>query len=415
MSIMKRFGFSILQLVLFSLLFTVLSCSEKDPAWLSYHKSTAKPAEQGGGGGGIIEEDDDPESDVPQPGEDPEPEPDPDPDPVDPSPQGPTEPEWPVDNHWFQTRGIILTWEDVQTMDWIALAKTCGINTFSINNFPSIGGKAWKDYVAKCTQNGIRICYEDHMGSQLIPRSLFKNHPEYFRMNEQGQRVDDVNFCVTNPEVQQRVRDNAIELGKAYAPTNHRYYFWGDDFGKKCHCPNCKQYTDVEQWLIVENIVIDALRTIDDKAMLAHLLYDNTMQYPSTRVLPHEGIFLQFAPIHRKWNYCISNSSVQGGAGQTHGYMTNCLKEHLKIFPVETCEVLEYWLAVTMSSNWTKPVKKIAQWYPSVYQQDIAYYASLGIRNIVTYGMWIGGDYYKAFGDIQFVKDYGNGLLNYSK
>lgn len=413
MRTMKRAESIILLLAVFTLLFTANSCTEKDPAWLAYHKSTAR---QDAGGGGIIivdEDDDEQNPDPGSPGEEPGPD-----DPVQPDPQepdDPQEPEWPVDNHWFQTRGIILTWEDVVTLDWIALAKTCGINTFSVNGFPSIGGKTWKDYVAKCTQNGIRICYEDHMGSQLIPRSLFKTHPEYFRMNENGVRVDDVNFCVTNPEVQQRVYDNAVELGKAYAPTNHRYYFWGDDFGKKCHCPDCSKYTDVEQWLIVENIVIDALRSFDDKAMLAHLLYDNTMQYPSTKVSPKEGIFLQFAPINRRWDYSIANASARKGNYQTHGYMTDCLKEHLKIFPAETAEVLEYWLDVTMSSSWKKPVKKIAQWYPSVYQQDIAYYASLGIRNIVTYGMWIGGEYLNSFGDIQFVKDYGNGLLNYTK
>ena len=86
-------------LVLLTLLLSVLSCSEKEPAWLSYHKATAGQAGQGGGG--IIEEDDDPVPD-PQPDPDPEPDPDPDPDPEpdpqpDPDPEpgpGPTYPAW---------------------------------------------------------------------------------------------------------------------------------------------------------------------------------------------------------------------------------------------------------------------------------------------------------------------------------
>lgn len=384
---------------LFALLFLCLSCEQESPSWAAYqNRSSAK--------GEIIEleEEEDP---VPEdPGQQ-------DTDPQDPTPVDPPVPE-PEDDHWFQTRGVILTWEDVVSIDWIALAKTCGINTFSINKVPSYG-KMWQDKVAEFTQNGIKVCFQDHLASQLLPRSLFNNHPDYFRVDESGHRNPDYNFCITNPDVQQRIYENAVTLGQTYAPTNHRYYFWADDGGKKCHCANCNKYSASEQWLMAENIIIDALKTVDPDAKLAHLVYNETMAEPPVKVTPKPDIFLQFAPFRRRWDYSINTPTARRDNWPTHGYMTDCLKEHLKIFPAETAEVLEYWLDVSMSSHYEEPIQRIAQWYPSVYQQDIAYYASLGIRHIVTYAMWIGLKYYQMYGDVDFVREYGNGLLNYTK
>ena len=43
---------------------------------------------------------------------------------------------------------------------------------------------------------GLEIEYEVHSAGYLLPRELFSSHPEYFRENEKGERVNDFNFCV---------------------------------------------------------------------------------------------------------------------------------------------------------------------------------------------------------------------------
>ena len=47
---------------------------------------------------------------------------------------------------------------------------------------------------------GIEVGYEFHAASYLLPRELFSEHPEYFRMDESGERTPESNFCFSNPE-----------------------------------------------------------------------------------------------------------------------------------------------------------------------------------------------------------------------
>ena len=57
--------------------------------------------------------------------------------------------------------------------------------------------RALLDYAA---QRGLEIAYELHAASYLLPRDLFEEHPEYFRMNKAGQRVNDSNFAFPIPK-----------------------------------------------------------------------------------------------------------------------------------------------------------------------------------------------------------------------
>ena len=43
---------------------------------------------------------------------------------------------------------------------------------------------------------------------------------------------------------------------------------------------------------------------MDSKASLAHLAYANTLT-PPEKVNPVEGVFLEFAPINRRYDECI--------------------------------------------------------------------------------------------------------------
>ena len=62
------------------------------------------------------------------------------------------------------------------------------------------------------SEKGLRIEYEMHCGSYLMPRDLFDTHPEFFRMNEEGTRTSDMNFCVSNKDALKLVAKRAREL-----------------------------------------------------------------------------------------------------------------------------------------------------------------------------------------------------------
>ena len=204
------------------------------------------------------------------------------------------------DDRFFRMRGVVMGWDDCRyrdALDYIKIAKDYGLNTFSIYGADRSGAE-WKTFADECQKAGIHLEFQEHMMSFLLPRSLFATHPEYFRMNEQGTRVEDANGCPSSEGALDEVYKNAIDIGKRYKPTNHKYYFWLDDGGGVCHCDKCKDLNDADQALIFENVIIEALKTIDPDATLAHLCYANTTQ-PPTKIKPHEDIFLEFAPFYR--------------------------------------------------------------------------------------------------------------------
>ena len=317
---------------------------------------------------------------------------------------------------FFQMRGVVLAWDDIihpETLDWMKMMKETGMNTISI---------CGKDYLSeeyaqmkqKWIDAGFDFEYEEHAMSFLLPRDLFATHPEYFRMDENGERKPDGNGCPSCQEGLQVMMGNVEAFAKTHMPTNHRYYTWLFDGGDICHCPQCKDYSASDQGLIFENHIIKALRAFDPKAQLAHLAYHTTTPAP-TKVKPEEGIFLEFAPFYRSWSEPLSKrDAIRPGLpfGWTHGDYMDMLKANIEVFGAENAQVLEYWMDVSLVSDWKKPQKQLT-FHNDVFQDDLKTYASLGIRNITCYGVYIDDYYTKTFGEPTFVYDYGRGLRDF--
>ena len=190
---------------------------------------------------------------------------------------------------FFQTRGIVLAWNDVSNpnvLDWIAKMKENGLNTVSVSGY-DYQSVAYAEMKQKFIDNGLNFVYEEHAMTWLLPRKLFESHPEYFRMDKEGIRRPDFNGCPSNVETLAIIYENAKKFGKANVPTNHKYYFWLYDGGEKCYCNECRDLNDADQGLLFENTILRALKEIDPKARLAHLAYDKTTPAPS-KIKPEE-------------------------------------------------------------------------------------------------------------------------------
>jgi len=317
---------------------------------------------------------------------------------------------------WFLTRGVICGWEDVQdpeTLDYIDIAKNHGLNSFSIYGAPR-SSSTWKNFMADCDEAGIAIEFQEHMMYFLLPRSLFSTHPEYFRMNSQGVRVDDANGCPSSEEALRIVKGKAAQLGESYKPTNHKYYFWMDDGGDICYCPNCRQLSASDQALIFENATIEGLKEIDPEAKLAHLSYAGTTDAPKS-VTPHEDIFLEFAPFWRSWKAPLVDTWTSGANGMTHAKYLRALHDNLEVFPAETAQVLEYWMDDSMWSGWDKTNLQRVPWSLDIFKKDIDTYAGYGIRHMTCYTAYVGPAYVEKFGFPDFLVEYADYLSNYKK
>lgn len=322
---------------------------------------------------------------------------------------------WACNRHegFFRMRGAVLAVEDLETADWPRIAHENGINTLGTHITPDQVLRFWESekgekFRQDCRRYGILVEHELHAMSALLPRKLFDQDSTMFRMDEGGRRTADFNCCASSPRALDTIASRALYYARRLAPTNHRYYFWLDDGAPVCHCPRCVPLSASEQALLIENRMLDSIRTFDPQAMLAHLAYYSSLQAPR-KVKPREGIFLEFAPFQRRLDRPITDSlSEVNGIGCNARNLTY-LKENLEVFPVETAVVLDYWLDVSMASGWKKPAVELP-WHGDVFRQDLQTYASLGLRNITTFAVYMDSAYFQAYPHPTYLKEYGDAL-----
>jgi hypothetical protein len=305
---------------------------------------------------------------------------------------------------FFKTRGVVLVPSDVTTWDWPEEAKRAGLSTIGMHVFPhQVAAFVQTDdgqrFLQRCRTLGIEVEHELHAIGDLLPRSLFERDPTMFRMNEAGDRVADANLCVHSKAAVEVACENAQKYARLLRPTTGRYFYWIDDGRPMCRCPKCRSLSDSDQALVLENEMLPALREIDRRATLAHLAYANTYP-PPTQVKPAEGVFLEFAPIHRNYDVPFAKRDSQFGA-YTHGQLLDHLDANLEVFGSDGAQALEYWLDESRFLRHRKPPRpervKIP-WDREVFRSDLETYAKRGIRHITTFAVKVDGAYVGHFG-----------------
>jgi hypothetical protein len=318
----------------------------------------------------------------------------------------------------------VLSVQDLLTLDWPLLAREANLTTIGTHVTPSqvseyIRSDKGQQFLADCRKYNINVEHELHAMHDLLPRALFEKDPAMFRMNENGERVADFNCCVHSKDGIDIITENAMKYSETLHSTTDRYFYWIDDAAPMCRCHQCKELSDSEQALVIENAIIKALQNKIPTASLAHLAYQHTM-VPPKKIKPEKGIFLEFAPIVREWNKPISDRNA-GAKGNydgrvriiTHGECLDVLAANLEVFPKETAQVLEYWLDVSLQSRWTKPAVQLS-WYPDVCKSDVKTYMQAGISNITTFAVYVDAVYKNKYKDLHFIKEYGSILKDYA-
>lgn len=296
----------------------------------------------------------------------------------------------------------LLIHPDELSSKWIERAKRTGLTTLSIH--PVGGGHAveslenlieccksdnFTKLVDEAIDHGLKFEYECHAGSWLLPRSLFSRHPEYFRIGNEGERTDSLNFCVSNEEALKIVCDRARLLARSLYRSTNRYYFWLDDAGNsECKCPICAQLSPSDQQMLVLNRIIEALRKDNPDAELAYLAYAGTIR-PPEKIKPAPGIFLEYAPISRKWDKPLTSQDV---------VKTEDIAKLMEFFGKRNSRVLEYWYDNSLFSGWKKPPKQLNPNF-EVMHADIKWYFDHGFEEIASFACYLGPDYEALWGE----------------
>jgi len=305
-----------------------------------------------------------------------------------------------------ERKGIVLDLYDLHD-EWPDLLQRAGVNVLGIHNwsmdnrfsekideiiayFRSAEGAGMLEALKK---RGIEVEFELHAMSWLLPREWFSRFPEWFRMDEHGNRTQLDNMCPSNEEALEVIGRNAAKLAVLLPPTTNRYYMWQDDNRPWCMCDKCRALSASDQTLIVNNAILEAVRTVRSDAMLSHLAYTSTLETPPVLVKPKAGIFLEMAGpiIHR----AKEQRSVRLRDDEK---FCQALARNLQVFDVREAQVLEYWLDISLFSGWKKPVPKL-EFDAARAADDIAYYKELGFRSITTFGVFLDRDYFGKFGE----------------
>ncbi len=309
----------------------------------------------------------------------------------------------PAGEPFFLTRGAVVVLSDLRTLDWPARAKRAGLSTLATHIFPhEVAAFVQRDegqkFLAACRGLGLQVEHELHAMSDLLPRALFDKDPTMFPLTDKGDRVRDYNLCVHSPAALDVVAENAIKYTKILRATTSRYFYWIDDGRPMCRCPKCRGLSDSDQALLLEHHVLRAIRQVDPQAKLAHLAYARTLP-PPTQIKPAAGIFLEFAPIERKYDVPFRQRELPRGGSLAHGRLLDALDANLAWFGRDGAQTLEYWLDLSRFSGWKRQNVKAIPWHDGVFRDDLRTYAERGVRHVTTFAAWVDGDYVKRFGD----------------
>lgn len=280
-----------------------------------------------------------------------------------------------------------------------AKIKTLGIHpvggptaTSSLENLVELcKDEGYRSLIDYAKEKDVEIEYEIHSAGYLMPRALFDTHPEYFRMNEDGERTPDYNFCVSNPDALELFSKNAAVLADSLYGSSDNFYFWLDDgHALCCHCERCKALSPSDQQLIVLNAVISEIKKTRKNARLAYLAYMDSVVTPK-RVRPAEGIFLEYAPFEK---YTAKGDDAPLLIARER----EMIKPLMDFFGGEF-KLLEYWYDNSLYSNWTKPPVKLCVDTDKM-RMEIEDYKRLGFTNISTFACYLGEDYEALHGEI---------------
>ena len=207
-------------------------------------------------------------------------------------------------------------------------------------------------------------------------------------------------------EMKKKVTENAAKLAEKLHSASHRYYFWSADRADSlCHCPQCSKYTQADLNMLSVNIISEGIRRHDPQAQVAYLAYAGSSYDVPQEIMPHESVFLEFAPYVRRFTAPINDPDHE-----INRRFHDALLKLLKFFPAERTHILEYWLDVSLFCNhFRDPIKPLPT-TREVIRRDLEFYCSLGIKDFTTFAVGLNGEFLKQYGDQQLI-DYAE-ILN---
>lgn len=197
--------------------------------------------------------------------------------------------------------------DDARLIDWMAKVRLSGFFPFRYD--PEDPGL--DDAYPELRRRDLDMAGGGHILPFLLPRSLFAEHPDYFRMDAAGRRDAEGNFCVSSQAALEIISANAVKLVRA-RPHLAVLHVWGHDVdsGSWCACPDCRQFTAQDQYVIACNAIVAGLRNSGFTIRVSPVAYHDTL-VPDLTVQPDPELELSFALRNRCYAHAIDEPQCE--------------------------------------------------------------------------------------------------------
>jgi len=208
----------------------------------------------------------------------------------------------------FRERSVMVAYPSYYERfgEWIDFLTKSRINNIVIYGRSLAWWKANRaEYLPVLKERRTILEFGGHILPSFVPRELFEEHADYFRMNEKGERIADHNFCPNSGAIEV-LKDN-VERFFAELPEITYFHVWADDLagGGWCHCPKCNHLSPQDQNMLAMNAAAEVLARVNPKAALALLAYHDTAQVPA--IPPASNLFLFHAPRERCYRHAFDD------------------------------------------------------------------------------------------------------------
>jgi hypothetical protein len=216
-------------------------------------------------------------------------------------------------------------------IDWMAKNKFNYIlvseNRPSDSDGPA-NGSIWKEVTAtllpELKKRGFIIEMSEHCTSVFFPTSLFKDHPDWFALNDGKRRLGKPPYtgqmCYSNKDAVEYY-GNALADYASKHPEFHVIGVWPLDGGRYCECIHCK---DPETYFKASMKVAEKIKAVRPDVIVEYLAYQGQYQAPGMKKIPANMSVLwcpdpgQKADTLKQW---VEKAKDAGGVEQFEYFM----------------------------------------------------------------------------------------------
>lgn len=280
----------------------------------------------------------------------------------------------------YVEEGLSHTVENLRQMiDWMPRA---GFNTLVVPLDYQGSGRVkwdnWRDVLTpELRRRGIIIevgghGYQNFLNARMEDGRLFREHPEWFGMDETGRRSRARNrvVCSSNSDAVARLERGVLDY-LAGRPEIEIFDFWAPDGARWCECEKCQALGSPSQRhaLLVAKVAAAVRRERPD-VRLECIAYSSYLE-PPAEVSFDKSVLVDFCPIAQ----CFERQIDDPRSGVNAKYV-QALRAWLKVFPGDI-SIYSYYRKYAWNSL---PVI-----LPHYMGHDLRFYRKLGVHGVSTY------------------------------